>query len=120
MEYLGNLIYHKHLGPESTKRCLKKVLLCWCLSFSDLSNVLVAVKNVINNCALTYIDIDSIEEILMPNHLIYSQRVSLYNLERLDQEGNDKFSSRHRFLYRSKVRRDFTKRWELVTSRNQD
>ena len=97
---------------KSTKRCLKKVLLRSSLNFHELSTMLIEVENMINNRPLTYIDTDGIDETLTPNHLIHGRRLPIFNHDPVTNP-NTKCSTQRRFLYRSKVLKDFVKRWEI-------
>ena len=99
---------------KSTKRCLKKVLKNSSLTHEELETVLIEVENVINNRPLTYIDTDTTEEVLTPNHLIFGRSLPIANQLFTSQNTTDvqKPSFRKRVLYRQKLIQDFVKRWE--------
>ena len=99
---------------KSTKRCLKKVLKNCSLSYEELETVLVEVENVINNRPLSYIDNDSTEEVLTPNHLLCGRAIHIANRDVDTAEPTDvrRPSFRKRVLYRQKLLKDFGKRWE--------
>ena len=99
---------------KSTKRCLKKVILNSSLTYDELETVLVEVENIINNRPLSYIDTDTTEEIITPNHLIVGRSLPIYSNESigLQSKVTGKLALKRRVLYRQKILRDFRKRWE--------
>ena len=64
---------------RSTKRCLRKVLGRALLTYEELETVLIEAEGVINDRPITYIDTDSTEEPLTPNHLIFGRRLLAMN-----------------------------------------
>ena len=100
---------------QSTKRCLKKVLKNSSLTYEELETVIVEVENVVNNRPLTYIDTDTVEEVLTPNHLILGRSLPMANqlFSSENAENVQKLNFRKRVLYRQKLLKDFGKRWEI-------
>ena len=64
---------------RSTKRCLKKKLGRARLSYEELDTICSEIATTINNRPLTYIDNDSIQDAVSPNHLSFGSRVDLVN-----------------------------------------
>ena len=72
------------------------------------------VENILNNRPLTYIDTDTTEEIITPNHLIVGRSLPIYSNESigLQSKVTGKLAFKRRVLYRQKILRDFRMRWE--------
>ena len=99
---------------QSTKRCLKKILKNSSLTYEELETVLIEVENIINNRPLTYIDTETTEQVLTPNHLIFGRSLPIANQLFTSQKskGVKEANFRKRVLYRQKLLKDFVKRWE--------
>ena len=84
------------------------------LTYDELETVLVELENIINNRPLTYIDTDTTEEIITPNHLIVGRSLPIYSNESIGFQSKvtGKLAFKRRVLYRQKILRDFRKRWE--------
>ena len=98
---------------KSTKRCLKKVIRNSSLTYDELETVLIEAENIINNRPLSYIDTDTTEEIITPNHLIFGRSLPIASNEssQIPIDSRNR-SFKRRVLYRQKVLRDFRNRWK--------
>jgi hypothetical protein len=104
-------IFERMIGL--TKRCLRKVLGRALLSYEELETVLVEVESIINDRPITYIDTDSIEEPITPNHLIFGRRLLAMNQSSKESEpAKSILDLKGRVLYRQKLVRDFQRRWK--------
>ena len=98
---------------RSTKRCLRKVLGRALLTYEELETVLIEAEGVINDRPITYIDTDSTEEPLTPNHLIFGRRLLAMNQNIVEPNAQAEIQDfKGRVLYRQKIIRDFQARWK--------
>ena len=100
---------------KSTKRCLKKKLGRARLTFEELQTVISEIECAINNRPLTYIDNDTIESCITPNHLCNGRRMEMFNSSSCGSEDADRLSVNNltkRVVYREYLVKHFLKRWE--------
>ena len=108
---------------QSTKRCLKKRLGRARLTYEEVDTVIREIECTINNRPLSYIDNDSIEMAVTPNHLSHGRRIDLENtslFEPIEQELSTQ-SITKRVLYRDHLVKHFLQRWQkeyLLSLRN--
>ena len=98
---------------RSTKRCLKKKLGRARLSYEELDTICSEIATTINNRPLTYIDNDSIQDAVSPNHLSFGKRVELVNSklpEKIPDLTEENLS--RRILYRCSLVHHFLRRWK--------
>ena len=60
---------------KSTKRCLKKVLKNACLSYDELTTILIEIEPVLNSRPTAYVGAEGIEEALTLSHLLLGGRI---------------------------------------------
>ena len=100
---------------KSVKRCLKKRLGRARLTYEEMETVLIEAENVINNRPMTYIDNDSTQGAVTPNHLLHGKRQELVNTTLLDPEPVNEMSVDNvckRVIYRDHLVGHFIQRWK--------
>ena len=97
---------------RSTKRCLKKRLGRAMLNYEEIDTVIREIENTINNRPLTYIDTDTIQEAVTPNHLSYGRRLDLVTVGTdLAEPNMDTQDITRRVIYRQHLVANFVDRW---------
>ena len=66
---------------KSTKCCLKKVLKNACLSYHELTAILMEVEVVLNSRPLAYVEAEGIEEALIPSHLLLEDEFTHFQIQ---------------------------------------
>ena len=93
-----------------TKRALKKGLSGARLSYEELETVLVEIEQTINNRPISYIDNDTIETAITPNHLLHGRRLDMVNNDTNIEPDIGDYPTR-RLLYRQTLVAQFVDRW---------
>ena len=96
----------------SVKRCLRKVLGNACLTFDELSTVLIEVESTLNSRPLTYDYDNPGKEVLTPAHLMFGRRLTTLPKAPEEEEKEGELSCRRRYRYVNERLRHFWKRWQ--------
>ena len=107
---------------KSTKRCLKKVLKNACLSYDELTTILIEVEALLNSQPLAYVEAEGIEEALTPSHLLLGRRIHTLPAPVISTTPvSNADTLKRRFRYLTKLSRDFWNRWrcEYLLSRRE-
>ena len=67
---------------QSMKRCLKELLGWSRVHYEQLHTLLAEIQTVINNSSLTFLYDETMEEVLVPNHLLLDRKINLENISK--------------------------------------